>query len=99
MLFHSEDRKWFGNERVFSPVIKDLKFLETEGIIVNISQGYKKVYFILALVLGDNLGLHGVTGFVESFNCKYPCRFCKCNKRETEINCKENVALLRSEEN
>ena len=99
LLFHSEDRKWFGNKRIFSPLIEELQFLENKGITINTSEGNKIVFFVLALLLGDNLGLHGMTGFIESFNSKYPCRFCKCTKRETEINYEENVALLRSEEN
>lgn len=34
----------------------------------------------MALILGDDLGLHSKLGFSESFNASYPCRFCKCSK-------------------
>lgn len=98
LLFHNEDRKWFGNKRTFSPLIEELQFLESKGVIINTSEGNKTVFFILALLLDDNLGLHSMTGFIESFNSRYPCRFCKCTKRETEIDYEQNVALLRSEE-
>jgi len=42
--------------------------------------------------------LHSITGFVESFNCKYPCRFCKVPHCDAKINCKQTVELLRSKE-
>jgi hypothetical protein len=32
--------------------------------------------------LGDNLGLHSVLGFTESFVAHYLCRFCKLSKTE-----------------
>jgi len=98
LLFHSEDRKWFGNEKVFLPLIEELQYLETEGIIINTLQECKKIFFILGLLLGDNLSLHSITGFVESFNCKYPCRFCKVPHCDAKINCKQTIELLRSKE-
>lgn len=36
----------------------------------------------MGLILGDNLGLHSILGFSESFASKFPCRFCKSNKTE-----------------
>jgi len=47
LLFHSEDRKWFRNEKVFLPLIEELQYLETEGIIINTSQERKK-YFLFS---------------------------------------------------
>lgn len=84
---------------MFSPLIEELQFLKSKRITINTSEGNKTIFFILGLLLGDNLGLHSITGFVESFNSRYPCRFCKCTKRETEIDCEQNIALFRSEEN
>lgn len=41
-----------------------------------------RIYFALGLLLGDNLGLNGILGFVESFNAYYSCRLCKAFKNE-----------------
>ena len=57
------------------------------------------IYFRFAGVIGDNLGLHQVLGFVESFSANFPCRMCKSQRNETQHLTKENVQLLRNKEN
>lgn len=84
-LFYSKDRKEFGNEATFSEIISELKFLQEEGIIINVNNGDKKIYFKLALIIGDNLGIHSILGLSESFSCTYNCRFCKITKSESQI--------------
>ncbi|CAD6224367.1 GSCOCG00011772001-RA-CDS, partial [Cotesia congregata] len=37
----------------------------------------EKVYFVLDLIQGDNLGWHGLLGFTESFVATHYCRICK----------------------
>lgn len=62
------------------------------------SEGDKHIYFILALITGDNLGLNGVLGMVKSFSANYFCRFRKMNKTDTQnvnTRCVEECALLR----
>ena len=34
----------------------------------------------MSLIVGDNLGLHSIFGFAESFSGNYPCRFCKAHR-------------------
>lgn len=46
--------------------------------------------------MGDNLGLHSILGFVESFVAKYPCRFCKTPKRECQRQTKQDVDSIRN---
>lgn len=57
------------------------------------------VYFSLALIIGDNLGLHSILGFTESFMANYPCRFCKCSKIECNYQTVQNDNELRNEDN
>jgi hypothetical protein len=45
-------------------------------------------------ICGDNLGLHTILGFCESFNAKYRCRFCKADKENT-YRCIEEIEGLR----
>lgn len=86
----------FGNQKTFAPVISEFQFLENSGVVINTSNGEKRVYLVLGLIIGDNLGLHSILGFVESFNATHPCRFCKATKRLTEVQCEEDIDLIRT---
>ena len=79
LLYYSKDRVKFGNFAVFRKLIEELQYLEKEGIEVTLPQGKSKIFFKLRLIIGDNLGLHSMLGFVESFEANFACRFCKMN--------------------
>lgn len=97
-LFFSEDRKFFGNKVVFAPVIEELNRLDSQGITV-VHSTFEGIKFKAVLILGDNLGLNGILGFVESFSANFHCRFCKEIKHVMHIQVKENIAALRNEFN
>lgn len=91
-------RPYFKNKATFAPLVDVLKRLENDGIIIKSSEGDKRVYFVLALITGDNLGLNGVLGMVESFSANYFCRICKMHKSDTqnvETGSVEKCAFLR----
>lgn len=98
LLFWSKDREEFGNFAVFRTLLDELKFLESEGIELDLPQGKTTVYFKLGLVIGDNLGLHSLLGFIESFNANYSCRFCKMNKIQRSFATMEDKAFCRTVE-
>lgn len=98
LLFHSSDRTQFGNKIIFSPVIDEFNYLMTNGIDINIPQFKGKLYFELGLILGDNLGIHSITGFTESFSSNLCCRICTIAKADMKIQCYENKNLLRHHE-
>lgn len=79
-LFHSEDLKKYGFEPILKPLIDDLKILETEGIQLPFSATPVKGSVIQ--VTGDNLALHALFGFVESFSATYCCRLCLTDRSE-----------------
>lgn len=83
------------NREVFAPIINELKDLETNGIIIK-TESEHTVYFVMTQLLGDNLRLHAITGFVESFNADYYCRFCKDHKTVMRKQLRENVLVLRN---
>lgn len=95
MLFHSTDRLQFGNAIIFQPVIEELNYLSTVGISFDIPNFNGVVYFELALILGDNLGIHSITGFVESFSANYPCRICRVKKEDMKVLPYEDKTLIR----
>lgn len=68
-----------GQNAVMKALVSDLKDLEKNGINVD-GTTYR---WGVAAFLGDNLGSHGVGGFVESFSkSKYFCRFCEITREE-----------------
>lgn len=79
-LFHSEDLKKYGFEPILKPLIDDLKILETEGIQLPFLATPVKGSVIQ--VTGDNLALHALFGFVESFSATYCCRLCLTDKSQ-----------------
>lgn len=95
LLFHSSDRVRFGNDIIFQPVIDELNFLRTVGIPFDIPNFNGVIYFELALILGDNLGIHSLTGFVESFSANYSCRVCRVPKEVMKVQCYEDNTILR----
>lgn len=97
-LFFSGDRDDCSNKETFSPIIAHLNELSNHGISVTHSR-YKKVKFITVLVIGDNLGLNTILGFVQSFNATHFCRFCKTSKTITHKQLQEDLKTLRNESN
>lgn len=65
-----------GYESVLSPLLKDLQTLERDGVFIE-SLGQCIRGTVLS-VAADNLGAHGLAGFVQSFRGHYFCRFCCC---------------------
>lgn len=98
LLFHSADREEFKNNIIFRPLIDEFNFLQSNGIEINTPLFQGKLYFDLGLILGDNLGLHAITGFTESFSSNFPCRFCMIHKDRLKILCYEDETLLRNVE-
>lgn len=96
LLFHSSDRKKFGNNIIFRPLINELNYLKQTGIEVNTDKFKGIIKFELGVILGDNLGIHSITGFVESFSSNYPCRMCKIKKEEMKKQCYVDIHLLRN---
>lgn len=76
LLCKSKDLKYLaelGQQKVFEPLVKDLKILESRGITV----GGHNVKGSLAYISGDNLGSHFLGGFVENFSrATYLCCYC-----------------------
>jgi len=78
LLFNEKDRLEFGNKSVFLLFIKELKFLENNPVFKTCDDN--NIYVCFILMIGDNLGIHEICGFVESFVANFPCRiFLKCH--------------------
>lgn len=99
LLFHSSDRSVLGNSAIFNILIDELIYLETEGISLLLPDRVVKVFFSVGIICGDNLGLHSILGFSESFTATYPCRFCKMSREVLQYSENIQPALLRTRSN
>jgi len=70
-LLKSVDVKNFGNDLCLKQLINHLNKLEVDGLPIKTSEGIKQVYFVLGLVVGDNLGLNCILEFSKSFSANY----------------------------
>jgi hypothetical protein len=75
--------------KILQHPVNALSSLGRQGLNVQCNEYTGKVNICLGQVTGDNLGLHQVFGFTESFVSNFPCRFCrmpryKCMKAGTE---------------
>ncbi|XP_024879521.1 uncharacterized protein LOC112459573, partial [Temnothorax curvispinosus] len=98
LLAHYQDVASEGNE-IFRVIVQELIFLESEGISVDRGNGVsQKIYFSLAMILGDNAGLNSILGY-SSCSSNFFCRICKGHKRDLLTCNEENEHLLRTLEN
>lgn len=95
-LYKTEDLKHVPLAAVLNDAVKELKYLESTGITINTLSGPKQIYFSLAGVIGDNLAIHTVLGFVGSFSSHYPCRFCYIKREEINTTFNESTCTLRT---
>lgn len=86
-LFNYKYRKQFGNTAVFKKIIDEINILSEKGLTIIIILKPTVVYFNLVLIAGDNPGLNGISGFIESFKA---FRFCEC-ALQPRVNAKSNV--------
>lgn len=63
--------KQFGYDAFLQPLIKDIQFLETNGVFVEALDTFVKG--TVFCVCADNLGAHSLVGFQESFSVEHFC--------------------------
>ncbi|KAJ1530228.1 hypothetical protein ONE63_005155 [Megalurothrips usitatus] len=98
--FESKFRKLFGNRMAFLCSIKEVEFLEKDGISVNYGDEQIQVYFCCALIIADNLGFNSILGFVEGFRGNFYCRICKLHRTVMEHHCRPvPIPRMRTEVN
>ncbi|XP_057205407.1 uncharacterized protein LOC130563694 [Triplophysa rosa] len=82
-LFHCQDLKKYSFDLILKALIYDIKKLESEGIHLPISA--EKVYSTISQIVGDNLAMHSILGFTESFNGHYFCHLCLIHKADAKM--------------
>ena len=89
-IFSSSHRTYINV--LLNRLVKEINDLSTNGVSVD----GKTYYFKFIGFTGDNLGLHQLLGFVESFVANYPCRICKASKPMCQEMIEEDKSLLRN---
>jgi len=80
LLCREVDFKHFGQEAVFSELVRDLQSLEEIGI--NLFQEHTPIRGAVLAIVGDNLGSHCIGGFNENFSsCNFVCRYCIVDRK------------------
>lgn len=99
-VFYKKHRKQFGPHAVMYPVIKYLnKFCSSPLKIVAENNKIVKIRFKVILLLGDNLALNCLFGFVESFSATRYCRICRATRTQCHHLFVEDKSLLRTIKN
>lgn len=80
LLCRSDDVRKYGYEKVLESLLRDLAILESQGIFIAHLGDFVKG--TIQCVVADNLGAHGIAGFIESFAGDYICRFCVAKSRK-----------------
>ena len=72
-----------------------------EGILqlVEIENRKVHIYFVLAVIEGDNQGLNTILGYSESFSANLYCRLCRLSKAEAQYATEIRDIDLRTEGN
>jgi hypothetical protein len=82
LMCREADQKTFGRAKILSPIIQDLQKIEPDGIHIFDDVAAKGSADSL---VGDNLGSHGVGGFVESFSASYFCCYCLVTRDDFSV--------------
>ena len=91
-LFHVQDLKRYSFSEILAPIVRDIKVLESDGIEIPLYSG--RVRGSVVQVTGDNLGLHGLFGLVESFNARYCCRLWLAEKDDFQTEFSEDFSKI-----
>ncbi|XP_028403161.1 uncharacterized protein LOC114525900 [Dendronephthya gigantea] len=98
-LYNAADVKQYGFDPILKPVVDDITLLEREGLYID-SEDFKGVVRVsVAQLTGDNLGVNGILGFVESFVSNHYCRHCKMHRNEMQTSPTARPNQLRNVEN
>ncbi|XP_058456098.1 uncharacterized protein LOC131433557 isoform X1 [Malaya genurostris] len=95
----AKDINEFGPSCAFKELIDVLVDLEKNGICLEIRGVTTKVHFVLAGLLGDNLGINTIMGYATSFNSMFYCRFCRISKNQAQIQIQLDPGLNRNKQN
>jgi len=99
LLFNSIDREVYGFNKIFEPLLDDIKLLETRGLEVQVNGQSSVLFGTICLFTADNLACHSLGGYLESFAANKSCHFCLIDKHEMQSIFDDDCLELRNEVN
>ncbi|KAL7296461.1 hypothetical protein TKK_0010467 [Trichogramma kaykai] len=99
IIYKSSARKKYGNLKIFQELIAEFNTLQSKGLEIVVGKKKFTVFFQLALIIGDNLGLSEILGFQDYYNHGMPCRICRATIELIKTMTVENKSILRTEKN
>lgn len=97
MMFNSSLIKESDLNSVYKKFVEDLKILETSGVYCKVLK--EKICGSVVSYPCDNLGAHGIGGFLENFSTNhFPCRYCYFELSQLR-NSDVSIKALRDKEN
>lgn len=97
-LFKSCYVKKYGWEIILANLIGELQGLASSGFTETICGKEVTFRVFLHQFTGDNLAVHAIAGFTESFSSTSPCRFCTISKSRLQTTFNESDVQLRTPE-
>lgn len=97
-LYKSSDAALVPLKKLFEKLVQELLFLEQEGICISTSSGEFHIHFSLAGMIGDNLAVHTIMGFVRGFTANYPCKFCFVHSKDLNSTSRISQCKMRTED-
>lgn len=99
LLFNSLDREAYGFGRIFEPLLQEIKILESSGIQVEMQGQNFQLYGTICVLTADNLAVHSLCGYVESFSANKFCHFCMVDKTVAQSVYDEDEFEMRTKGN
>ena len=96
LLFNSIDRETYGLGRIMEPLLEDIRLLESSGIDINVKGQNQKIYGTITVLTADNLAMHTLCGYVESFSANKPCQFCLIDREDMQTVLDDDHVEMRS---
>ena len=90
--------KEHGWQVLLKNIVTEAKVLREEGITITKAGKSLTIYGTVSCVVGDNLALHSLGGFSQSFNSGKCCRFCLADVTEQQTAFDESKVTLRNPE-
>ncbi|XP_035707361.1 uncharacterized protein LOC118435427 isoform X1 [Folsomia candida] len=91
--------KEYGMNLILQPLVYELNSLHENSQRLSFLENTPFSHIQVLQFCGDNLGMHTIFGFAESFNANFRCRFCKLDREQTFTAIEESVNRRRNLEN
>lgn len=99
LLFNSIDRETYGFGKIFEPLLDDIRLLESSGVQVEMQGQSYQLYGTICVFTADNLAIHSLCGYVESFSANKFCHLCMVDKSVAQSVYDDDDVEKRTREN